>query len=189
MADIRLSIRLDLTDSDSIGPGKIALLEAIRVHGSISAAARYLGMSYRRAWLLVEQINKSLSQPAVTAATGAPRKLGSANFLNQQRLAQSCVANEVIGRISLRWKMSVLFSIDSGARTFAALKRTHPNLSDHILAARLRELRREGLIDKDERARRHPVYTATERGESLLKIMAALCAWGEGGLQQKHPRT
>ena len=78
MADIRLSIRLDLTDSDSIGPGKIALLEAIRVHGSISAAARYLGMSYRRAWLLVEQINKGLSQPAVTAATGGASGGGAA---------------------------------------------------------------------------------------------------------------
>lgn len=111
--------------------------------------------------------------------SGPRRKLGSANFLNEQRLAQSCVANEVLARISLRWKMSVLFSIDSGARTFAALKRTHPNLSDQILAARLRELRREGLIDKNERARRHPVYMATDRGASLLKIMAALCAWGE----------
>src|SRR5258707_11320016 len=78
MADIGLSIRLDLTDCDSIGPGKIALLEAIRVQGSISAAARYLGMSYRRAWLLVEQINKSLSEPAVTAATGGASGGGAA---------------------------------------------------------------------------------------------------------------
>jgi molybdate transport system regulatory protein len=78
MADIGLSIRLDLTDSDSIGPGKIALLEAIRGQGSISAAARYLGMSYRRAWLLVEQINKGLSEPAVTAATGGASGGGAA---------------------------------------------------------------------------------------------------------------
>jgi molybdate transport system regulatory protein len=70
MADIRVSLRLDLTDSDSLGPGKIALLEAIRGEGSISAAARHLGMSYRRAWLLVEQINKGLCEPAVVAATG-----------------------------------------------------------------------------------------------------------------------
>src|SRR5215468_10232665 len=70
MADIGFSIRLDLTDQDSIGPGKIALLEAIRGYGSISAAARHLGMSYRRAWLLVEQINEGLSKPAVTAAQG-----------------------------------------------------------------------------------------------------------------------
>jgi len=70
MADTRLSIRLDLTSGDRIGPGKIALLEAIQATGSISAAARRLGMSYRRAWLLVEQLNDSLAEPAVTAAPG-----------------------------------------------------------------------------------------------------------------------
>lgn len=78
MADIGLSIRLDLTSRDSIGPGKIALLESIRSEGSISAAARHLGMSYRRAWLLVEQINNSLSEPAVTAATGGASGGGAA---------------------------------------------------------------------------------------------------------------
>lgn len=70
MPDTRLSIRLDLATGDRIGPGKIALLEAIRSEGSISAAARHLGMSYRRAWLLVEEVNEALRQPAVAAATG-----------------------------------------------------------------------------------------------------------------------
>jgi len=70
MADTRLSIRIDLKSGDRIGPGKIALLEAIRETGSISAAARHLGMSYRRAWLLVEEVNDALEEPAVAAATG-----------------------------------------------------------------------------------------------------------------------
>jgi molybdate transport system regulatory protein len=70
MPDTRLSIRLDLVSGDRIGPGKIALLEAIAKAGSISAAARRLGMSYRRAWLLVEEINAALREPAVVAATG-----------------------------------------------------------------------------------------------------------------------
>jgi molybdate transport system regulatory protein len=70
MSQTRLSIRLDLTSGDRIGPGKIALLEAIRTSGSISAAARDIGMSYRRAWLLVEQINDSLKEPAVAATSG-----------------------------------------------------------------------------------------------------------------------
>ena len=111
--------------------------------------------------------------------SGGGRKLGSSNFLNQQRLAEACVANEVIARISLRWKMSVLYSIDTGARSFAELKRVHPTLSDHILAARLRELRREGLICKDEPSSRHPSYATTSRGSSLLQIVRALCAWSE----------
>jgi molybdate transport system regulatory protein len=70
MAAARLSIRIDLAGGIRIGPGKIALLEAIRTTGSISAAARFLGMSYRRAWLLVEEINNSLREPAVTTASG-----------------------------------------------------------------------------------------------------------------------
>ncbi len=70
MAETRLSIRIDLSTGDRIGPGKIALLEAIKAQGSISAAARHLGMSYRRAWLLVEEVNEALRQPAVEAATG-----------------------------------------------------------------------------------------------------------------------
>jgi len=70
MLDTRLSIRIDLSSGDRIGPGKIALLEAIAKSGSISAAARSLEMSYRRAWLLVEEINNALREPAITAATG-----------------------------------------------------------------------------------------------------------------------
>jgi molybdate transport system regulatory protein len=70
MSETRLSIRLDLITGDKIGPGKIALLEAIRETGSISAGARKVGMSYRRAWLLVEQINTALQEPAVTGVTG-----------------------------------------------------------------------------------------------------------------------
>jgi molybdate transport system regulatory protein len=70
MAGTHLSIRIDLASGDRIGPGKIALLEAIRSTGSISAAARSIGMSYRRAWLLVEEINRTLRKPAVTAETG-----------------------------------------------------------------------------------------------------------------------
>lgn len=77
MAATRLSIRIDLASGDRIGPGKIALLEAIRTTGSISAAARSLGMSYRRAWLLVEEINDALREPAVTAETGGRRGGGA----------------------------------------------------------------------------------------------------------------
>jgi molybdate transport system regulatory protein len=78
MADTHLSIRIDLASGARIGPGKIALLEAIRSKGSISAAARSLGMSYRRAWLLVEEINQTLREPAVTAESGGVRGGGAA---------------------------------------------------------------------------------------------------------------
>ena len=77
MARTHLSIRIDLASGDRIGPGKIALLEAIRSTGSISAAARSIGMSYRRAWLLVEEINQTLREPAVKAETGGARGGGA----------------------------------------------------------------------------------------------------------------
>lgn len=65
-----LSIRVDLGSGLQIGPGKIALLEAIGRTGSISAAGRALGMSYKRAWDLVEELNRRCELPVVTAATG-----------------------------------------------------------------------------------------------------------------------
>jgi len=74
----QLSIRIDLANGKRIGPGKVALLEAISKAGSISGAARSLDMSYRRAWLLVDEINASLSGPAVSAATGGQHGGGAA---------------------------------------------------------------------------------------------------------------
>ena len=77
MVATKLSIRIDLASGDRIGPGKIALLEAIRSTGSISAAARSIGMSYRRAWLLVDEINQTLREPAVKAEIGGARGGGA----------------------------------------------------------------------------------------------------------------
>ena len=73
MTDTRPCIRLDLANGNRIGPGKIAVLEAIRDTGSISEAARYLGMSYRRAWMLVDQLNETLHEPAVSTRQGGQR--------------------------------------------------------------------------------------------------------------------
>ncbi len=66
----RLHIRIDFDPAGAIGPGKIMLLERIRDTGSISAAGRALGMSYRRAWLLVDDMNRLFKEPVVTAAVG-----------------------------------------------------------------------------------------------------------------------
>jgi len=65
-----LSIRIDLAPEIRVGPGKIRLLEAIAEHGSISAAGRVLGMSYRRAWMLVDELNRSFSEPVVEGQVG-----------------------------------------------------------------------------------------------------------------------
>jgi molybdate transport system regulatory protein len=65
-----LSVRIDLDSEGRIGPGKIALLENIREHGSISAAGRAMDMSYKRAWDLVDEINRICRQAAVERQTG-----------------------------------------------------------------------------------------------------------------------
>jgi len=65
-----LFIRIQFSNGDRLGPGKIALLAAIERTGSIAEAARSMRMSYRRAWLLVASTNRLFGRPVVTAATG-----------------------------------------------------------------------------------------------------------------------
>jgi molybdate transport system regulatory protein len=75
---VQFRLRVYRDDTIAIGPGKIAVLEAVAETGSISAAARLLGMSYRRAWMLVDEMNKSLVSPAVNTAAGGSRGGGTA---------------------------------------------------------------------------------------------------------------
>jgi len=80
-----LSLRIDLDPDGRIGPGKIDLLEQIAAFGSISAAARKMGMSYKRAWDLVEEMNQIFGKPVVSAKTGG--KQGGGAQLTQVGLA------------------------------------------------------------------------------------------------------
>jgi molybdate transport system regulatory protein len=68
MARLRVSIVLE--SGARIGPGKAKLLESVRDTGSISAAAREMGMSYKRAWLLLDSMNQAFTELVVTAAPG-----------------------------------------------------------------------------------------------------------------------
>ena len=65
-----LSVRIDLDTEGRIGPGKIHLLENIQACGSISAAGRAMDMSYKRAWDLVDEINRICRQAVVERQTG-----------------------------------------------------------------------------------------------------------------------
>ena len=67
----RLRLRLLFGDT-MLGPGKAELLQRIRETGSISAAGRDMGMSYKRAWSLVETMNAAFAEPLVTSARGGP---------------------------------------------------------------------------------------------------------------------
>ena len=76
-ASIRFRIRICKGDDIAIGPGKVDLLEAIGATGSITAAAKTLGMSYRRAWLLVDTMNHCFAAPVVEAEAGGRRGGGT----------------------------------------------------------------------------------------------------------------
>jgi molybdate transport system regulatory protein len=67
---LKLRFRVDFGAACSIGIGKIELLEGIARSGSLSLAARQMGMSYRRAWLLLEDMNLSFDQPVARTSVG-----------------------------------------------------------------------------------------------------------------------
>ena len=80
----RLTIRLDFELGRRLGAGKVALLEAIEKTGSISAAGRAHQMSYRRAWLLVDELNQLFATPVVAAHHGGA-KGGGASLTDEGR--------------------------------------------------------------------------------------------------------
>ena len=93
---IRTSFRLRIyvDDVPAIGPGKVALLEAIAKTGSIRAAALSLEMSYNRAWLLVNEMNHCFKQPVVIGSSGGMKGGGAVvtevgnQLINEYRLLE-----------------------------------------------------------------------------------------------------
>jgi molybdate transport system regulatory protein len=72
-----LSIRIDFAPGQRLGPGKIRLLENIAEHGSIAAGGRALGMSYKRAWDLVDEMNTIFGAPVVAPRSGGTKGGGA----------------------------------------------------------------------------------------------------------------
>lgn len=66
----RLTLRIDFDETRALGPGKVRLLEMVGETGSISGAGRVMGMSYRRAWLLVDALNRTFRSPVVSTREG-----------------------------------------------------------------------------------------------------------------------
>lgn len=67
---VKLKLRIDFGEGRALGPGKVELLELVSQTGSISAAARSMEMSYRRAWLLVDALNQMFATPVVATRGG-----------------------------------------------------------------------------------------------------------------------
>ncbi len=102
----------------AIGPGKVALLEAIAQTGSITSSAKKLGMSYRRAWLLVDETNRCLVRPAVLTATGGQRGGGTSltpvgvELIRRYRALERQIGVAVAGKLK-----SLLRTIPVSARS------------------------------------------------------------------------
>jgi molybdate transport system regulatory protein len=102
---VGVRLRLVLGPDVAIGPGKAALLAAIRDAGSISGGGRALAMSYKRAWLLVDSMNRCFKEPLVVSSRGGSVRGGAqltgmgervlASFTRAQALAEEALAAEV----------------------------------------------------------------------------------------------
>jgi molybdate transport system regulatory protein len=98
-------LRISFPDNDRLGRGKMELLEHIRETGSISAAGRAMDMSYRRAWLLVSELNRMFNEPVVESQRGGQKGGGAAltpfgeelveRFRNMERAVHSSLADDL----------------------------------------------------------------------------------------------
>jgi molybdate transport system regulatory protein len=97
-----LTLRVDLGSGRALGPGKIRLLEAIEETGSISQAGRKLGISYRRAWLLVNDMNNCFRDDVIEAQPGGARGGGTTLTAFGQRLVERYRAAEAEALIATK---------------------------------------------------------------------------------------
>jgi molybdate transport system regulatory protein len=120
----RLTLRVDLGPSQSIGPGKMRLLDAIAETGSISSAGRALGMSYRRAWMLIDDLNTSFRRKVVSTTLGGKEGGGAKLTVFGQELVKRYRAIESDAAKATRANVAFLaraMRSDAGA---SAMKRT-----------------------------------------------------------------
>lgn len=99
--ELRPVLRIDFPPEDRLGRGKILLLELIRQTGSISAAGRAMNMSYRRAWLLVDALNRMFREPAVESQRGGKQGGGAALTAFGEELVERFRAMEARARAAI----------------------------------------------------------------------------------------
>src|SRR5215467_11982208 len=125
--DAKLTLRVDLGNGRALGPGKIRLLEAIEKTGSISQAGRKLGMSYRRAWLLVDDMNNCFREPVIDAQPGGARGGGATLTAFGQKLVERYRAIEADALVATRRHLHGLgaaLKAPRSQRAAASLKRS-----------------------------------------------------------------
>lgn len=107
MARVRLGIYID-TDGPKLGRGKIQLLRAIREKGSLSSAARSMGMAYRHAWIMVDELNRCFKEPVVEATIGGQRGGGSVLTAWGEELVERFEEMEQVASRSIRKQLGEL---------------------------------------------------------------------------------
>jgi molybdate transport system regulatory protein len=128
MGDIRLTVRVDFGSERALGPGKIRLLEAVGRTGSISQAGRSLDMSYRRAWLLIDDMNQCFREPVVTTQSGGAQGGGAALTPFGQDLIETYRAIE----------MQAISATKARLRELEHALRQHPRKSSRPLKTSLK---------------------------------------------------
>lgn len=113
-----LKIRIVFGEGAMLGPGKAELLERIDATGSIAAAGRGMGMSYKRAWMLVETMNAMFREPVVESTRGGPRGGGAVLTGTGRRVLSLYRAFEIAagqaGETQLQALRSLLGDISGG---------------------------------------------------------------------------
>ena len=104
-------MRITAGDTIAIGPGKIRLLEAILETGSLTAGAKSIDMSYRRAWLLINELNSSLKKPAVESAKGGEHGGGSVVTDVGRRLIEHYRSIEATATVACKAEIRAMTSL------------------------------------------------------------------------------
>jgi molybdate transport system regulatory protein len=134
VAAARLTLRVDLDEERAIGPGKIRLLEAIRDTGSITKAGIALGMSYRRAWLLVDDMNTCFREPVITAQAGGSHGGGAALTSFGTKLIDQYRAIETEAHAATAARLRELEAACKGAQEAAKAARSPAALRRRTIA-------------------------------------------------------
>jgi molybdate transport repressor ModE-like protein len=140
---LKLKLQILCGDAIAMGPGKADLLDAISAEGSISGAGRRLGMSYRRAWQLVDLMNRCWSAPLVETSPGSARgggarltELGTDGSEAARKASPQPGRPRGSGRRRLeRFCISLWFGLRQGSSAWARQYRSAPPVQSKVAAA------------------------------------------------------
>jgi molybdate transport system regulatory protein len=109
----RLTLRIDLANGARLGPGKAQLLALIAQHGSIRAAGAAMGMSYRRSWLLADEINRMFNEPSIFTRHGGRSGGGAGLTPFGETLLEACRRMDAESRKALSTDLEWLQSMQA----------------------------------------------------------------------------